>query len=79
MSLSWTFDKVDHQRLLLIFYRLGINRGVNTWIKSFLLDRTQRVVLEGEQSDTCSVMSGFPQGPVLVHVFSICLRKYKAV
>lgn len=65
MDFSKAFDKVDHRRLLLKLRRLGINHGVMAWIQSFLSERTQRVVLEGEQSDTCSVLSGVPQGSVL--------------
>ena len=65
MEFSKTFDKVDHQRLLLKLHRLGINDGVITWIQSFLSDITQCVVLGSEQSDSCSVLSGVPQWSVL--------------
>ena len=61
MDFSKAFDKVDHQRLLLKLHRLGINKDVITWIGSFLSGRTQRVVLEGEESESCPVMSGVPQ------------------
>ena len=65
MDFSKAFDKVDHSRLLLKLRRLGINTEVIRWIGSFLSGRTQRVVLEGEESDSCPVMSGVPQGSVL--------------
>ena len=65
MDFSKAFDKVDHKRLLLKLHCFGINNDVITWIGSFLSNRTQRVVLEGEESDTCPVMSGVPQGSVL--------------
>ena len=65
MDFSKAFDKVDHSRLLLKLRRFGINTEVIRWIGSFLSSRTQRVVLEGEVSDSCPVMSGVPQGPVL--------------
>ena len=65
MDFSKAFDKVDHQRLLLKLHRLGINHGVITWIRSFLSDRYQCVVLDGEKSDACPVLSGVPQGSVL--------------
>ena len=35
------------------------------WIQSFLSGRSQRVVLDGETSDACPVLSGVPQGSVL--------------
>ena len=65
MDFSKDFDKVDRKRLLLKPHRFGVNSDVTTWIGSFLLNRTQRVVLVGEDSDTCPVMSGVPQGSVL--------------
>ena len=65
MDFSKAFDKVDHKRLLLKFHRFGINKDIITWIKSFLSNRTQRIVLDGEESDSCPVMSGVPQGSVL--------------
>ena len=52
MDFSKAFDKVDHKKLLLKLHRFGINNDVITWIGSFLSNRTQRVVLEGEESDT---------------------------
>ena len=65
MDFSKAFDMVDHKRLLLKLHRFGMNNDVITGIGSFLSNRTQRVVLEGEESDTCPVMSGVPQGSVL--------------
>ena len=75
MDFSKAFDKVDHKRLLLKLHRFGINTDVITWIGSFLSNRTQRVVLEGEESDsdTCPVMSGVPQGSVLDPVCFFCI------
>ena len=65
MDFSKAFDKVGHQRLLLKPHRLGINTTVIAWIKSFLSGRSQNVVLDGEQSGACPVLSGVPQGSVL--------------
>ena len=65
MDFSKAFDKIDHKRLLLKLHRFDINNDVIAWIGSFLSNRTQRVVLEGEESDTCPVMSGVPQGSLL--------------
>ena len=38
---------------------------MNAWIKSFLSDRTQSVVVEGAKSGSVPVISGVPQGSVL--------------
>ena len=65
MDFSKAFDKVDHSRLLLKLHRFGINSDVIIWIKSFLSNMTQRVVLDGEESESCPVMSGAPQGSEL--------------
>ena len=65
MDFSKAFGKVDRKRLLLKLHCCGINNDVITWIGYFLSNRTQRVVLEGEESDTCPVMTGVPQDSVL--------------
>ena len=65
MDFSKAFDMVDHRMLLLKLHRLSINPGVKVWIQSFLSERTQRVALEGEQSDPCPVLSGVPQDSVV--------------
>ena len=82
MDFSKAFDKNDHQRLLLKLHRLGINTGMMAWIKSFLSGRSQCVVLDGETSDACPVLSGVPQGsvlgPCLFSCISMaCLKTYK--
>jgi hypothetical protein len=65
MDFSKAFDKVSHS---LIFHKLkhyGITGKTNEWMKNFLSDRTQSVVVEGETSTSIAVESGVPQGSVL--------------
>ena len=65
LDFTKAFDTVPHHRLLnkLRFY--GINNQLIKWTSSFLMGRTQRVILEGQTSPTVAVDSGVPQGTVL--------------
>ena len=65
LDFAKAFDKVPHLRLLhkLEFY--SIRGYLLNWIKSFLTNRTQQVVVEGSVSSLCEVRSGVPQGSVL--------------
>ena len=65
MDFAKAFDKVPHRRLLykLEYYR--IRRSTHKWISSWLSERSQKVVLDGQASDPVPVLSGVPQGSVL--------------
>ena len=65
LDFSKAFDKVPHQRLLLKLEHYGISGHTLLWIKDFLTARTQRVILDGAQSQSADVVSGVPQGTVL--------------
>ena len=43
----------------------GIRESTHKWISSWLSERSQKVVLDGQASDPVPVLSGVPQGSVL--------------
>ena len=59
------FDLVSHKHLLLKLQKHGINGQVWNWVKAFLENRKQKVVIRGVESDSLDVLSGVPQGSVL--------------
>ena len=65
LDFAKAFDKVPHQRLIHKLQEAGINETTVRWIKAFLSERTQVVVVGGEASETGKVSSGVPQGSVL--------------
>ena len=65
LDFSKAYDKVNHLKLLFKLSQHGVKGNTLNWIKSFLLGRTQAVVLEGEMLSEVSVTSGVPQGSVL--------------
>ena len=65
LDFSKAFDRVPHQRLLQKIHHYGVQGTTHNWISSFLQDRTQQVVVDGQTSDTVPVISGVPQGTVL--------------
>ena len=64
-DISKAFDRVWHRGLLLKLEAIGIRGNLLNWFKDYLTDRSQCVVIKGEQSCYKSVLAGVPQGSVL--------------
>ena len=65
LDFAKAFDTVPHQRLLTKLQHYGIRDNTYNWIKAWLSNRTQQVLLDGITSSSISVTSGVPQGTVL--------------
>ena len=59
------FDTVPHYRLLTKLENYGITGSTLNIVRDFLSNRTIKVVVGGQSSDSCDVTSGVPQGSVL--------------
>ena len=65
LDFSKAFDKVPHKRLLKKLDHYGVRGNTYFWVKDFLSDRKQQVIVDGAISDPGPVTSGVPQGTVL--------------
>ena len=57
-DISKAFDKVWHRGIIHKLSHLGINGNLLNWFKSYLENRTQRVVINGYKF----ILAGVPQG-----------------
>ena len=71
LDFSKAFDMVHHQRLMRKLHLYGIEGRTSNWISSFLLGRTQSMLVDRVRSHSRShtdgglVLSGVPQGTVM--------------
>ena len=65
LDISKAFDKVWHKGLLYKLEAIGVRDPLLSWFCSYLSDRKQRVVIDGQSSDWIGTNSGVPQGSVL--------------
>lgn len=66
LDLSAAFDTVDHDILLRrLEYKFGIKDQAVTWFKSYLSNRSQRIVIGSAKSDSFDLKFGVPQGSCL--------------
>ena len=65
LDFAKAFDKLDFNIVLNKIKSMGIQGRVFDWIRSFLTDRFQQVVVNGINSEPMPVISGVPQGSVM--------------
>ena len=66
IDLSAAFDNIDHGILLTrLQQRYGIDGVALRWMRSYLSERTQSVVINRVSSNETTLISGVPQGSVL--------------
>ena len=78
MEFSKAFDIVSQRRLVdklrhfgIQGRHCGIKGRTNYWIKAFLEDNSQRVVVEGDQSCKAPVKLGLAKGLFLLYFYGI--------
>ena len=76
LDFSNAFDKVNHLKLLYKLQKHGVQRKILGWIESFLMGRSQTVVLNGNSSDELQVFQGSPRGQSWVPSYS-CSMTYQ--
>ena len=60
LDFSKAFDKVNHSRLLWKLHQYGIRGKALAWIRAFLGNRSQTMVLRNEELGSVPVTSGVP-------------------
>ena len=65
IDLKKAFDTVDHKIVLKKLYYYGIRGNALKWFESYLTNRSQYVLFNGEKSDIRDITYGVPQGSIL--------------
>ena len=69
LAMSKAFDKVWHEGLIFKLKSVGVSDSLLNLIESFLSNRFQRVLLNGQTSEWLSIKAGVPQGSILGPLF----------
>ena len=66
VDISKAFDCLNHEVLLRKLEHLGLSERSLRWLRSYLADRQQSVLINGELSEPCTITLGVPKGSILV-------------
>jgi hypothetical protein len=64
-DISKAFDRVWHKGLLRKIESIGIRGSLLSWVKNYLSERKQRVVINNSTSSWRDINAGVPQGSIL--------------
>ena len=78
LDFSKAFDKVAHEKIMQKLHQYGIREDTLKWMKDFVDNRKQAVVINGVNSNCIPVFSGIPQGSVLSPVFFSFVHQWPA-
>ena len=59
------FDSVPHKPLLRKLSKLNLDDCILNWLHVYLYNRQQAVIVDGDESESSSILSRVPQGSVL--------------
>ena len=75
LDVSKAFDKVWRKALVHKMKKMGVCGDVLGWFANYLEGRLQRVVMSGYFSVRTEIISGVPQGSILVPSSILCLPR----
>ena len=73
LDISKVFDKVWHEGLLYKLESIGISGNLLILFHSFLNNRCQRVVINGQHLNGAPILAGVPQGSVCYSLFILMI------
>ena len=65
LDISKAFDKVWHRGLIHKLESIGISGNLLNLMESFLSERYQRVLINGQSAEWASIKAGVPQGSII--------------
>ena len=76
LDMSKVLDKAQHQGLIFKLQSIGKSASLLSLIESFLSNRFQRVLLNGQASEWLPIKAGAPQGSILGSLFFLIYINY---